>query len=215
MVDLLVIGDSFCADRDTNDTWPYLLNTLLSGEDKAPRGEGKGGASWWETRKNLLREFEIKIPDVLVICHTEQMRLPNDYGYSITTSTIASGEIKYCEDTRLKKKLLKAAEYYYAYLASPEILTWVEQAWYKELDQLLSNAKVPKVVHLFSFTCCSEYYFNHGVTVVDRLDTLCVVGNYKNHFTPSFNKTFAGTLFNIITDYKPGRVNLEIRPTDQ
>lgn len=212
MVDLLVVGDSFCADRTTDDTWPYILNTLLSGEVTIPRGEGKGGASWWETRKCLLRELEVKVPDVLIVCHTEQMRLPNDYGYSITTSSALSGEIKYCEDKKLKKELVKAATYYYSYLASKDYSTWAEVAWYRELDQILEQYKVPKVVHLYSFTCCSRYYFNYGVTLVNKLDKLCVIGDYKNHFTPEFNNIFAHKLFNIITDYKPGIVNLANQP---
>ena len=86
--EFLIIGDSFAAHRSEDSDWPRLLATLQTDVTQTPRGQGFGGASWWSTRKCLLTELAIKVPKVLVLCHTESGRLPSDFNFGINVSTV-------------------------------------------------------------------------------------------------------------------------------
>jgi hypothetical protein len=150
---ILIVGDSFAKHR-TNDTdWPKILCKLLTGSDMIPRGEGFGGASWWSTRKNLLKELEIKVPQILIICHTEPLRIPSDsnFGINVASATKWPVVVPAGQEKNYVPSIKEAAAMYYTYLASTEYSNWAQLAWFKELEHLQHctalKSAVPSQLH--------------------------------------------------------------------
>jgi hypothetical protein len=88
--DIVIIGDSFCAQRHNLDTWPRQLVAQLTKiykTEETPRGHGYPGGSWWVSRKRLLNELSVSVPKLLVMCHTDHQRLPNYKDFSINGAT--------------------------------------------------------------------------------------------------------------------------------
>jgi hypothetical protein len=52
--DILILGDSFCANRKTRTDWPMVVSQSLTGSNHIPRGVGFAGGSWWSVRGALL-----------------------------------------------------------------------------------------------------------------------------------------------------------------
>ena len=91
--DVLIIGDSFCVQREAEKEWPYRLNNLLTGESVVPRGRGFPGCSWWAGRKHLLECIENK-PKLIIFCHTEHSRIPHTKNLSLNYSTVMAHHVR-------------------------------------------------------------------------------------------------------------------------
>jgi len=207
--DIVVVGDSFCSERTLEYHWPVKLVELLTGESTPARGQGYSGAHWWSTRRSLVRELEISIPKILVVCHTDPSRYPSDFDYALTfnstynrTKETWHGNMDVNED-----RARFAAQLYYKYLQSDNWDRWTEKAWYKELDELIDYHSIPYVVHLFCFTK-SSYMFKRGLT---SKEYLCALWNsypgVANHLSVSANISVATAIADMITNhYEDGAV---------
>jgi hypothetical protein len=219
--DILIIGDSFCEFRETDKHWPQLVACELTGEtpgNKIPRGKGFSGASWWSVRKNLYKEFENKLPKIIILCHTEMMRLPSDYDYGINAGTIYHRKKYRFKPTNLPDDIAHSATLFYENLVSHDYQKWAQKAWFYELDWELRKRQIEKVIHLQSFanwgTWTNQnnfFVFQSGVSVREPLSSIYNPVNfaeqpyklYYNHFTEETNINFAKQIINILNNY-PG-----------
>jgi len=217
--DILIIGDSFAKHRDSESDWPKLLCKLLTGSDGIPRGRGFSGASWWSTRKCLLAELEVKVPQVLVLCHTESSRIPSDYdfGLNVASSTTRNVDLPAESLKSYVPEIKSAAAQYYTYLHSSDYANWAQAAWYTELENILIKHNIPKVVHLH---CFAPYYgqsllhcFKVGVTNFGPLWPLCRDVDQttaRNHFTAEQNIKIAHAINNTLVNY-PGTGEFDMK----
>jgi hypothetical protein len=219
--DVLIVGDSFAQMRNKESDWPQLLCKLLTGSDAIPRGRGFSGASWWSTRKNLLTEFAIKIPKVLVICHTEAARIPSDYDFGLNVASTTSRDIDLPLESKQHyvPKIRDAAAMYYTYLTSIEYNNWAQLAWYFELEQLLIQYNIPQVIHLHCFPPAhgqtSLYCFKVGCTEQVTLWDLCKdvsQNGARNHFTAEQNIRIAHAINNTLVahSHEAGWVDMKL-----
>lgn len=220
--DILIVGDSFAKCRDKNNDWPRLLVNLLTGQNKIPRGEGFSGASWWSTRKNLLNELKVHVPKVLVICHTEASRLPSDFDFGINLASAANFDIVVPngQEHNYVPAIKKAATEYYTYLSCVDYSVWAQNSWFKELDQLLDEYKIPHVIHLHCFppyySLHELYCFKNGVTERNTLWELCKgvdQTSTRNHFTEEQNIKIAHAINRTLTEslaYANGWVEMNL-----
>ena len=197
--DILIVGDSFCFHRETEEHWPYILCKLLTNNNRKPRGKGFPGASWWSTRKNLLNELKIKVPKVLVICHTNHPRIPSDLDLALNVTSAFNAKYFYNNLT----KESAASGYYFRYLYCDEFHLWAQSHWFQELDIILNKlSSIEKVVHIFNFSITPLFPFNKGVIIADRLDQYMILDIktqiYFNHLTKEKNIELANCLYNII-----------------
>lgn len=194
--ELLIIGDSFCADRSRIQDWPKHLLKLATGSDGIPRGMGWPGASWWSTRNTLFNEFRIKMPKILIICHTEPMRIPSDYHFGLNAGS-ATGKFPICSpienELYYSDDVKTAAAMYYKHLMSDNFHWWANDRWYKELDTLLLANHQIQVIHLKSFEI--RNCFRSGITSKEILSTLCPNKGPSNHFTFDQNLQIAKSLY--------------------
>lgn len=218
--DILIIGDSFAKHRDSESDWPRLLCKLLTGSDAVPRGRGFGGASWWSTRKCLLAELDIKVPKVLVLCHTEPMRIPSDFdfGINVASATKWSVIIPSGQEKNYVPEIKEAAAMYYTYLASSDYSNWAQLAWYSELEQLLVKYNIPQVIHLHCFPPAygqtSLYCFQVGCTEQVPLWDLCKdvpQDTARNHCTVEQNIIIAHAINNTLVNYpESGMIDMKL-----
>jgi hypothetical protein len=212
--DILILGDSFCSNRDSDSDWPFIVSQKLSNSFERTRGRGFGGASWWSVRKKLLKELEISVPKVLILCHTEPNRIPNDRGAAINGSVIEAKTISYYGkhlDHASQQRIIKAAKLYYEELWSHDYYKWAQIAWFKELDELLNVWEIPYIIHLRCFKSTTDYIFKNGITIKEPLITLADYENQKvsiddlnNHFTEDVNKKLGNRLVELLLNYQPG-----------
>lgn len=208
--DILIVGDSFCASRTSSTTWPTKLVELLTGDSKPARGKGFSGCHWWSTKQCLDLELAVSTPKILVVCHTETSRVPSDLNYPLNYSTVQAGDEKYLPqrvgpDWRLYQE---AARHYYKYLQSDAWDKWTANAWYKELDSVIDENKIPYVIHLFCFPQSNLYNFKNGLTSIERLSELSKVYPGKNnHLSEQANISIATAIADMITKhYEDGAV---------
>jgi len=153
--DILFVGDSFCHDRYSDTDWPKIVTKHLTGNTGIPRGYGYPGCAWWSTRTKLIEELAIYIPKIVILTHTETMRIPSDDNYSLNFSTAESGEMHHGPNGErtgeFDSEFHKAATLYYKRLFSERFHEWSNLQWFKELDELLDKPEIEKVIHLFSF----------------------------------------------------------------
>jgi hypothetical protein len=211
--EILILGDSFCADRDFVTDWPMIITQQLAGSSLVPRGFGFRGASWWSVRNRLLSEIDLNKPKILILCHTEPNRLPNDQDYGIN-SRIVEKEYRIITsngkwiDTWRQQEIAEAGRLYYKELWSHQFHKWAQISWFKELDQLLDTWSIPIVIHLHCFDHVS-YTFKNGVTIEEHLLSLATDGNtFRNHFTEEMNQKIGYKLADIIRNYTPGTQKL-------
>lgn len=224
--DILIIGDSFCSHRDSKDSWPQLVLTHLTGvafdPNVQPRGKGFRGGAWWSCRKLLLKELQIKVPKVLIMCHTEPFRIPNDSDYSLNFVSVENKTLHVDKtNTAMPEKLAKAAEMYYEQLISFEFHLWANQQWFKELDELCQHYDIEKVLHLYCFEGeYSDYTFKRGTTISVPLFSYAEKAkkyfwNFKskeiNHFSGQGNMLFAQRAAELISNFPGDNVRLEIK----
>lgn len=205
--DILIIGDSWCSSRKDYDHWPKLLYSELTNDDlREPRGNGYSGCAWWSVRKRLLAELKIHIPKILIICHTDYSRIPNDNDKPITVngSFIAAKRNRFSTDNTI----YKSAADYYTHLYSKNFHLWAQKQWYHELDYILEQHNIEKTIHLFGFPPEGVMYkFKIGLTIKDPLTRYLTPHNnstyYHNHMTPENNQKLALSLLDILKKY-PG-----------
>jgi hypothetical protein len=221
--DVLIVGDSFCADRTEKSDWPNIFASSITGQSfqttQRVRGEGYRGASWWSARKKLLAELEHSPAKVLVFCHTEPYRLPNDQGLGINTLSVETKIVATPLGVdKPSENFIKAARSYYEYIISEDYHLWAYQQWFQEIDQIIVKNNIEKVVHFF---CFRGFYTNHtfakGVTIETPLielqqhSALWKKNDTRNHFSPVHNLEFGDRLATIIKNYPGDGVRLNIK----
>jgi hypothetical protein len=224
--DILIIGDSFCADRKKKFHWPQRLVSNLTDipfvSEKLPRGKGLSGSSWWSYRKILLQELLNQVPKVLIICHTEPYRIPNDLDMSINFRSVETKLIDIDnKHHEMPKDIYEAADQYYKHLMSFDFYNWAVIKWFEEIDNLIEKYKVEKVIHFFCFEGeYNSYIFKKGVTIGIPLYTYAedpkrYFLNFKkedgNHYSVKGNEMFADRLTEIINNYPGDNTRLNIK----
>ena len=202
--DILILGDSYCARRNTETTWPRNLVLRLTGTHDFPRGQGYGGASWWSTKKRLMKELSICKPKVLILCHTEPNRIPSDENLPLNAGSLLRPNYRdwYSDEIR------DAGQKYYRYLYSPEFHFWSQYNWFLDLDETLKNWHIPIVIHLHCFE--NDYVFNYGTTSKEYLSYFSpkdengdLFWDDDNHLTKEQNLQLAASLHRAIKEYNP------------
>jgi hypothetical protein len=211
--DIVIIGDSFAGHRLDDSDWPRLVATLQTGVNQTPRGQGFGGASWWSIRKCLLAELEAKVPQALILCHTESSRLPSDFDFGINISSVFDPDQNHSYHPGIKS----AAAQYYEYLICNDYVDWAQAAWFRELDSILEQYAVPKVIHLHCFSPVmrdpAKYHtlyehvhcFRNGLTNSVPLWDLCRDVDQRtsrNHFSIEQNIKIAHSINTILENYQ-------------
>lgn len=206
--DILIVGDSWCAERENLGHWPNeLLFELTDISKGTPRGKGFPGCHWWSVRKRLFQELNSKSAKVVIIIHTDASRIPSDTNRAFTIAGVMN---------QLRKKddvILKAASEYYKHLYSANFHDWAERQWFRELDSFLEKKQVEKIIHLHGFNKHEEqkYTFKNGVTVEYSLHRYLTMNTgtvtYPNHMTYENNQKLALFLHKLITNY-PGHGTL-------
>lgn len=212
--DILIIGDSFCEYRTEESHWPYKLACLLTEKSNVTqpvRGRGFPGASWWSYRKELFRQLRNRTVQVLVIAHTDPNRIPNDDDLALNLYSV-----RYNTDDNegVGTNIRKAGKAYYDHLHSFEYALWAQQQWFIELDRLVEEYKIEKVLHLTCFknSLPENYKIKHGMIFdqllfdladhrgVERFVPLSVP--IYNHFSDEKNKNLAKTFYSWLLEDK-------------
>lgn len=148
---LVIVGDSFCADRSEIQDWPIILAKLLN---LKLEGQGLSGRSWWSTRKWLTENSKLLDNDtLLIICHTEFSRLPaaNDIGINTGLLSVdknnVNNHLKSIDPAGTLLQLVK--DFYVSDLYVDDFYKWALNAWISELDSMAVN--VSKTIHIPSF----------------------------------------------------------------
>jgi hypothetical protein len=223
--DILIIGDSFCADRSMQYHWPQIVTTRITDQQYngtiSPRGRGFPGASWWSGRKNLLTELELRVPKVLILCHTEPYRIPHDTDWGLNTRSVAHNIVYVPPDSTDKpsKEFINAATAYYEYIISEDYHKWAYQQWFLEVDRIIDQYQmIEKVVHFFCFKgphC--DHVFKNGVTMevplieYQKLPVWRVRDEAPNHYSKIDNLKFGIKLSDIIKNYPGNGVRLNTK----
>ena len=215
--DILILGDSFCENRKAPTSWPMVVSQKLTGSNHIPRGVGFSGGSWWSVRKALLEEIKRSIPKVLILCHTEPHRIPNDYNLGINLASALDGKIstyrygalrdyrkEYISEEKLQS-IVEASKLYYEELWSSEYCEWAQKSWFRELDQMIEEWRIPYVIHLRCFSSTVNYTFKNSITIQEDLfSKASVVPDMPNHFTDDLNQKLGNKLVELILNYKTG-----------
>jgi hypothetical protein len=221
--DILIVGDSFASCRHQETDWPVALVTKLTGtmlsKPNIPRGRGFNGAAWWSTRNLLLQELKISVPKILVICHTEETRIPSDDGLGLNSSSIYAGSVCKNDETDGRgadSAIVNAAALYLKYLYSYKFNKWAQYAWYRELDNLIETLHIPIIIHLHCFESMGSsktpvYQFKNGMVSEEILCNLSFTHNdfsdarLRNHFSAEQNLAIANAIYIAITaNYESG-----------
>ena len=215
--DILILGDSFCGEREAHTDWPMIVSRRLTGQHDIPRGYGFGGGAWWSTRKLLLSELKIRVPKLLVICHTEANRIPNDKDCGINSGVLGHGKIALHGehmnmDSNSRQKIVQAAILYYEELWSSDYCQWAQKKWFQELDNLIESYQIPYVIHLMCFDTTGNYIFQNGITVKERLWKFVTNENIplRNHLTEDQNQKLGSRLVDMVLNYQAGLQELNI-----
>lgn len=216
---LLIIGDSFCKDRNKESDWPVALSKLLGCK---MYGRGRGGCSWWASRNDLNEYMEHRSSTILIVIHTEASRLPNDFNFAVnpgiafTTAGSAGDDLKHNPKIRQV-----ASDFYTSKLFSPAFYHWAQQCWINELD---SSKDFYATLHIPAFNNVDLTGVKNGVVVTPgagfkslRDISNTEVGDVKwagpdsrsNHFKDFNNVKFAEALFNNINNLPSDRVGTQ------
>lgn len=196
---ILIVGDSFCADREFPTDWPTRLATLLGVE---LLGKGFGGCSWW-TVKQYIENLQPDKDTLLLICHTAAVRLPNDYQLPINFNTLEHAKKVNSKNIDLHNL---GYEFYTSELFSKSFYNWAHAAWLNELDSMSGYFNV---VHVPCFDLFDATLVNHGMVILPPdpmgclFDVVKKFGHpriYRNHFTQENNKLFATSIANILSN---------------
>lgn len=221
--DIIIVGDSFCAERTLQNDWLNIFAFAITGQKfqigQLVRGEGYRGGSWWSARKKLLEELKHRPAKVLVCCHTEPYRIPNDKGLGLNTRSVC--------DTRNvatpagvkepSEQFINAAQNYYEYIICEDFHLWAYRQWFQEIDEISLKNNIEKVIHLLCFDGYQNHTFSKGVTMEQPLATMCNTTplwthpKTRNHFSTTQNIELGATLANIIKNYPGDGVRLNTK----
>lgn len=222
MKQILILGDSFCRERELQTDWPVALANKLN---VRLEGCGFGGQGFWSQRRWLMENLEKFGKDtVLVICHSDWSRLPCNKNWPITTwvldesQTINGNTLP--ENSELRGvdpsgKLTKVAQdFYQSELYVDDFYKWALQSWFAELNTM--HSKFYQVIHLTGFKLVKELLLQHqmlGVTVTTSLGSIALCednGKFRmgpdtrrNHMSEHNNQQLAEFLFSLITNSQP------------
>lgn len=221
--DILIVGDSFCGDRTKTEHWPQVFTSSITGkkfeEGKFPRGKGFPGASWWSTRKNLLEELAKSPAKVLVICYTEPFRIPNDQNLGLNTRSVLS-DIVYVPEgiDQPSKDFKEAANGYYRHIICQDYHLWAYKQWFKEVDEIISNHRIEKVLHLYCFEGPHlSHTFKNGITFEIPLVKYQNTPFWRrrsdtpNHYSPGQNIMLGLKLAEVVKNYPGDGVRLNTK----
>jgi hypothetical protein len=220
--DILIVGDSFAASRSLSYDWPMALLTMLTGSKETPNGVGIGGTSWWTARKYIVKALQNQPPKVLIICHTDALRLPSDRDLGLNSGSVLGQEYNTNWSNLFSREEFNAATMYYTHLMSVDFHEWAREQWFNELNRLVSA--VPIVIHLHCFTNYElhnsgvpkePFIFKHGITSAEVLFHLQVqesalpngrdMPGARNHFSPESNVKIATALYKAIIGFDPAK----------
>jgi hypothetical protein len=201
---IIIVGDSFCT---TPNFWPRLLAKSL---DMNLINFGLAGGSWWSVKSFLerLSPEHIDNCEIIVFVHTNAQRIPT------TAEEINQVNFSNLESNNESNR---AIGLYYKYIHNEMFLSWAQLKWFEEINHQWDNIKV---VHLFSFPQNQKYVLN-GMKVSPSLaaisldeiaskDGSLVNDKRPNHLSRSNNNQLAQQLFQLISNYQIGEVNLDI-----
>jgi len=152
---LVIVGDSFCAERYQDTDWPVFLANKLN----VPLyGVGYGGRPWWTTRQWILKNnFLFDKETLVIVCHTHYGRLPSLLDFPINPGLIKAeinsdkSDIKNLDPTGKLHALVK--DFYQSDLYVPEFYKWAKRSWIDELNRISENFY--KLIHINCFDDCS------------------------------------------------------------
>jgi len=203
-----ISGDSFCWQRENSETdWPLILANQLGLELE---GEGFPGQHWWPVMKTLLdyaQTEKFAQTEYFIICHTDCDRV------------ITPPHIKIVREEQFTPKEREhISEIYFKYIYSREMMQWMSEMYFKDLNQILADKK-PIYLNVFGELGegfeTDKHLFNsilNGMkTSPDQnLRDFCThdydaygPDTHPNHFTSDQNQKFADILFNNIQNYTP------------
>jgi hypothetical protein len=168
---ILIIGDSFCAERDRLTDWPVVFRTKFSevfNTDFKLRGKGFPACSWWPVKNLLYQELKNELPYALILCHTEAYRIP-------TIDNSAGGYLSN-SDPIFKK--------FYEKYFNDDFHRWAQTAWYKELDNILEEFSIPYVLHLMGFRDSQNFPFKKGIICTEILFEIQHIAEKKKKLNP-------------------------------
>lgn len=221
--DVLIVGDSFCGNRTDKNHWPQYLTSKITGiafnPTRVPRGQGYPGASWWSVRNRLIKELAIRIPKVLIICHTEPLRIPNDNDWGVNFRSVELGQIHVLNSTDkpMPTNFKLGASLYYQEIMSLNFHEWANLAWFKELNEIAKP--IEKVLHLYCFEGqYTDYTFSKGTTLTVPLITyqreapiFRKAAFAPNHFTLQDNIIFAESLARLVDNYPGDNIRIDAK----
>jgi len=151
---LVIVGDSYCAERYQDTDWPLFLANKL----KVPLyGSGYGGRPWWTTRRWLIENSSLLDKQTLVIvCHTNYSRLPSILDFPINPGLLRSeinsdkSDIKHLEPTGKLHRLVK--DFYESDLYVVDFYKWAKAQWLTELNVMSENFY--RLIHI---NCFDDY----------------------------------------------------------
>lgn len=198
---LLITGDSFCAVRNK---WPLQFCGLLG--NHSLYGTGFSGCSWWSVRKEIIEYLKIKNNiHTLVVLHTEPYRMPSDNDLPLNSAATKIA-------TKIGDPYIEAIKGYYKYLISEPFHLWAYFNWFQELEVIISNSSLEKVVHLYCFPGpWTRYVFKKGITIQkdilswskrskkDLVSDDEKYSIYPNHLSLEDNELFAKRLHEVFT----------------
>jgi hypothetical protein len=205
--DIVIIGDSWCAERTGDNHWPKIFtNKITEKHELEPRGKGFPGASWWSVRKRLLEELSYKPIKLLILCHTEANRIPSDYDYGYNYWSVL--------ENQHRGERFDAAVKYFEHLHSLDYYRWCQLRWFDEVDSIIKENNIEKVIHLHCFPdmfwknskdSIATYKFKTGITIQDALynyrDKTLNPKKFPNHLTDEQNYKLAKILTKLIDNY--------------
>lgn len=211
---LVIVGDSFCAKREKQTDWPVALALLL----KCPvAGNGYHGQSWWTTRYKLAELDHDKSSTILIVVHTEYLRLPNDHEIPINTGQLFVDKKQPLNELNSWPGVREVAtSFYTSDLFCEKFYQWAQQAWIKELDE---DTGYYATIHIPAFDSVDLSSVKNGIFVIPGTDLQSLralsdreigktnwIGSdaRSNHLTDANNVNLAKALASIILKLQPG-----------
>lgn len=207
--DIMIVGDSFCEHRTNESDWPLLVTQALTSQSDVPRGRGYPGCSWWSVRNNIYDEMKRGVPKILIICHTDPYRLPNDHDFGLNIVSVTNKDLIYVSPMKrpyYSQEVVKSAQSYYKHLFSEKYSVWAMNSWLQEIDNLAIINNI-LMIHLYSFDFekylpeMPKYKNQHGIIVKPALYD-CVTSPHssevRNHMTVKENINFATQISDVI-----------------
>jgi hypothetical protein len=228
--DIVIVGDSFAFYRDQPTDWPSIVVERLTGiqvsSNRTVRGAGYPGCSWWSTRNRIIEEIQIKTPLVMIVCHTEFSRIPNDNDIGINAISAEQTGLIWLPTNCNKfstNNISDAGKLYYRWLYSERFHQWANNCWIIELDDIIKK----KNIFTIHVPCFSTYYSNnHDLENFQKIEnntgivisqSLCdwtknpYASDIRNHMTEIENIKFGNRMAELILNYYEQSATLTAR----